>query len=175
MESTSRRLLSVSAKCVIRSEPGFTLAELAITLAIIGVVTAISVPTIQSALSAYTLNNAVTSVTGAIQTTRYHAVEAGYPYALVLDRSTSNFQVQSDPTDSGTFANAGSSIPFSSISNILGANTTLVFRPGGAVQCPQCSNNQVDANGNWVLAVNYGTNPTETITVSPYGRINVTP
>jgi prepilin-type N-terminal cleavage/methylation domain-containing protein len=175
MESTSKRQLTASAKCVPRSEPGFTLAELAIALAIIGVVTAVSVPTIKSAMSAYTLNSAVTSVTGAIQTARYRAVEAGYPFALVLNHATSNFQVQSDPTDTGSFVNAGNAVPFSSVVNILGTNTTFVFRPGGAVQCPQCSSNQVDVNGNWVLTVNYGNNPTETITVSPYGRVNVTP
>jgi len=171
MQSTWKHQHAVSHEAA----HGFSLAELAVAMGIIGIVTAISIPTVRSSINAYTLNSAVTSITGSIQSTRYRAVEAGYPFAIVVNRASSNYQLQNDPADSGSFANVGNPIPFSSAVNILGSNTTLVFRPGGAVQCPQCAGAQIDASGNWVLTVSCGNNPTETITVSPYGRINVTP
>jgi hypothetical protein len=139
------------------------------------VMSAIAVPVVQSALSSYTLRTTVASVSGAIQSVRYRAIANGYPFAVVFNRSNSTYQVQSDPTDTGAFANVGQPVPITSTKNLLGLNTTLVFRPGGMVQCPACTPAQVDAAGNWLITVTYGKNPVETIAVSPYGRINVTP
>ena len=142
---------------------------------IVAVMSAISVPVVKSALSSYTLNTAVAAVSGAVQSTRYRAIAAGYPFQLAFNRANSTYQIQSDPTNTGVFANVGTPVPFSSKPNLLGINTTLVLHPGGKIQCPLCSAAQVDASGNWLMTVTYGSNPVETIAVSPYGRINVTP
>lgn len=154
---------------------GFSLLELCVVLAIVIVTTAISLPMVNGALKAYTVNSAVSSVTGAIQTTRYRALQNGYPFEITFTQSTSNYQVLSDAGNVGTFANVGNALPFSNTTNILGATTTLVFHPGGSVQCPACAGAQLDASGDFLMTVTYSNMPTETITVSPYGRITVTP
>lgn len=156
---------------------GFSLLELCVVMAIVIITSVIAVPVVNSTLNAYVVNSAVTSLTGAVQTTRYQAISDGYPFALVVTKSTSSYQVQSDPGRTGTFANVGHVIPFSSNKNLLGQNTTLVFRPGGAV----CLNTtlacvcQTNAAGACQMTVTYKNNPQEVITVSPYGQTTVVP
>lgn len=154
---------------------GFTLMELCVTMAIALVMAAVSVPVIGSTLRAYKMNTAVAGVNSGILKTRYRAISAGYPFALVMNKANSTLQVQSDPANSGAFANVGLPIPIASAPNMLGQNMTLVFRPGGAIQCPACTAAQVDATGNWLITLSYTAVPTETLTVSPYGQITVTP
>lgn len=158
-----------------RASRGFSLLELCVVLSIVVVTTAISLPMVNGALKAYTVNSAVSSVTGAIQTTRYRALQNGYPFEITFTKSNSTYQVLSDVNNVGAFANVGNALPFSTTSTILGANTTFVFHPGGSIQCPACGPTQLDASGNFLLTVTYSNVPTETITVSPYGRITVTP
>jgi len=165
------------AKGKSHSQRGFTLLEMVIVLAIMVITTVIAVPVATSTMNSYYVNNAVTSLTGAVQTTRYQSISNGYPYALVINAAASTYQVQSDPTRSGTFANVGNAIPFSSMVNILSQNTTLVFRPGGAV----CLNTSIacvcptNSSGWCTMSITYRTNPTEVITVSPYGQTSVAP
>jgi len=150
--------------------------ELTVVMAIVIITTAISLPTVQSSLNAYRVNSAVSSVNGAILTTRYRALQNGYPFEITFTKSNSSYQVLSDINNVGTFAAVGNLEPFSTTNNLLGASTmTLVFHPGGLVQCPACSGAQIDAVGNISMTVTYLNVPTETITVSPYGRISVTP
>lgn len=150
-----------------RRSRGFSLLEMVIVVAICLIVAAIAVPTINSVMTTYRLRAAVSSVTGAIQTTRYQAISSGYAYQIVLSKTNSTFQVQSDPNRTGNFANVGNAIPLasSSIPVVLGADTTLQFRPSGLVQA---------AVGATTLTLTYGGN-TETITVSNYGNVKVTP
>jgi prepilin-type N-terminal cleavage/methylation domain-containing protein len=154
---------------------GFTLIELMVAMAIGLVMTAVSVPLVNRVFTTYKMKAAIAAVNGGILKSRYQAISAGYPLALVINAGNSTVQVQSDPTDTGVFANVGTPVPFSSLRNIVAANMTLVFRPGGAIQCPQCSAAQKDAKGNWLIILNYGKLPTETLTVSPYGQITVKP
>ena len=151
--------------------------ELTVVMAIVVITSVIAVPVVNSTLNAYVVNSAVTSLTGAVQTTRYRAISSGYPYALVITKATSSYQVKSDPARSGVYANVGNSIPFSSTTNVLGQNTTLVFRPGGAV----CINTTLacacptNASGWCQMTITYRNNPQEVITVSPYGQTTVVP
>ena len=159
------------------SSRGFSLLELCIVLSIVIVTTAIAVPTVKSTMNAYVVNSAVTSLTGAVQTTRYRAISTGYPFSLVINKAASTYQVQSDPTITGTFANVGNAIPFSTTLNLLNQDTTLVFRPGGAV-CLQTSIPCVcaqNASGSCTMTITYSNIPQELITVSPYGQTSVTP
>lgn len=155
-------------------DSGFSLVELCVTLGIAIVMAAVAMPVVRSTLASYRLRSAVNAVNAAVQKTRYRAIAAGYPFALVINRNNSSLQVQSDPTDTNKFASVGSAIPFAS-EPMLGQSATLVFRPGGAIQCPQCTATQTDAKGNWLLTLTHGSMPTETMTISPYGQINVTP
>lgn len=157
----------ITKRCCV-SARGFTLAELLVTMGIGLVMTAIAVPAVKSTLNSYRLNSAVASVSGSIQSTRYRAIAAGYPFSVTFSKANSTLQVKSDPLNSGTFTNVGGAIPFSS-AQVLGQDTVLTFRPGGAVQSPQA-----DANGNTSMTMTYA-GKTETLTVSVYGRTNVTP
>lgn len=146
---------------------GFTLLELLFTVLIGVLLTVISLPLVQNVMANFKLRSAVASVTGAIQSTRFQAISSGYAYQVVLDKTASTIQVQSDPNRTGTFANTGSAIPLSgsSIPVVLGTTTTLQFRPSGIVAATA---------GSTTLTLTYG-GKTETITVSSYGNIKVTP
>jgi Tfp pilus assembly protein FimT len=152
----------------IATSKGFTLLELCVAMLFILVTTAFAIPVVTSSLNAYRLNSAVTSVTAAIQSTRYQAISAGYPYSVVFDKAAATYQIKSDPNNVGVFANVGNPIPFGR-ANWMSQSTTFVFRPGGAVQSPQAA-----ANGTTTMTVTYNSK-IETIMVSGYGRIQVTP
>lgn len=153
-----------------RAARGFSLLELVVVVGIILVMTAIALPVVQSSLNAYKVSTAVAAVNNAVQTTRYRAIQVGYPFQVVFTRATSTYQIQSDPTDTGNFANVGNPIVFTTVPNMMNQNTTLTFRPGGAVASPQAL-----ANGSTPMTLTYLNVTPELITVSAYGRINVTP
>jgi Tfp pilus assembly protein FimT len=138
-----------------------------VTIAIMLIMAAMAVPLLQSAMRDSKLRSSVASVTGAIQYTRYRAIAAGYPYAIVFNKANSTYQIQSDPNLTGTFTNVGGTVPLSGSSTVvaLGQDTTLQFHPGGVVQA---------TTGATTLTLTYG-GKTESITVSRYGNINVTP
>jgi len=158
---------SVRARRQQVSSRGLTLVELLFVLLIGTILTVIAVPLITNVMGTYRLRAAVSSVAGAIQTTRYQAISSGYSYQLVLKSSASTFQVQSDPNRTGVYANVGGTVPLasSSIPVVLGTDTTLQFRPSGVVAATVGSQN---------LTLTYQ-GKTETITVSSYGTIKVTP
>jgi Tfp pilus assembly protein FimT len=141
--------------------------ELVLTLAVGIIMTVIAVPLVNNVIGTYRLRSAVASVTGAIQTTRFQAISAGYAYQVVFDKAAATYQVQSDPNHTSTFTNVGSPVPLasSSIPVVLDTNATLQFRPSGIVAATV---------GSTTLNLTYS-NKTETITVSSYGNIKVTP
>jgi Tfp pilus assembly protein FimT len=147
---------------------GFTLLELCVVMLFALVTTAFAIPVVTSSLNAYRLNSAVTSMTAAIQSTRYQAISAGYPFSVVFDKAAATYQIKSDPNNTGTFANVGNPVPFGQ-ANAMGQSTTFVLRPGGAVQSPQAA-----GDGTTTMTMTYN-NKVETIQVSAYGRIQVTP
>ena len=151
------------------SSRGLTLVELLFVLLIGTILTVIALPLITNVMGTYRLRAAVSSVAGAIQTTRYQAISSGCRYQLVLKKAASTFQVQSapDPNNPTVFANVGGTVPLasSSIPVVLGADTTLQFRPSGVVAATV---------GAQTLTLTYQ-GKTETITVSSYGTIKVTP
>lgn len=146
---------------------GFTLLELVFVVLIAILLTVIALPILNDVMVSFRLRSAVSSVTGAIQSTRFQAISSGYPYQVVLDKTASTIQAQSDPNRTGTFSNLGNAIPLSgsSIPVVLGTSTTLQFRPSGLVAA---------TTGSTTLTLTYG-GKTETITVSSYGNIKVTP
>jgi len=150
-----------------KSVRGFTLIEMLVSVAIGIVVAAIAVPTVNYVLSTYRLRAAVSSVTGAIQTTRYQAIQSGYAYQALFSKANNTFQVQSDPGHTGNYANVGSAVPLTGtgVPLVLGADTTLQFRPSGLVSATA---------GSTTITLSYGSK-TETITVTSYGNVKVTP
>ena len=112
---------------------GFTMVELLLVVAIGVILTAISIPQVKSGMNRYRLQGAVASSTWAIQSARYQALMAGYPYQVVFTASNNQYQIQDLPVGATTYANVGTAVPLSGSAVVLRANTTLQFKPNGFV------------------------------------------
>jgi hypothetical protein len=124
---------------------------------------------VKSVFQNYQLRSAVSYATGTIQSTRYQALQNGYPFQLVFAAAASTMQIQNDKAMSGAWANVGNAVPISGSGTAvtLGADTTLTFRPGGMVQ-----SSSAGAGGNTTITLTQA-GKTATIVVSRYGNINV--
>lgn len=145
-------------------EPGFTLIELIMVLVIGLILTLVSIPLINNVYQTFRVNAAISAVTGAIQTTRYQAISNGYPFQVVFSKANSNYQVKSDPTLTGAFANVGNPVPLSTAA-VLGQDTTILCHPGGLITATV---------GSTTLTLS-SHGKTESIAISSYGNIKVTP
>jgi type II secretion system protein H len=154
---------------------GFTLIELIVCVVIVVLMTAMAVPLLQNAIGNFKLRGAISSITGAIQSTRYQAINQGIPYQIVFDSTAKTYQIQNQPGGAGAYVNvcngglASCPVPMAgdSSSVTLNTDTTLKFSPGGKVS----STNNVAMT----MLITYTGKPVETIKVSSYGNINVTP
>jgi type II secretion system protein H len=154
-----------SFKCRKSSAPrqrGFTMLELMVVLFIVGVMTAMAIPQVEAALDTYRLNSAVSSVTWAIQTTRYQAIMHGYPYQVAINAANNTYQVSST-TGGASFANLGTAVPIANQLVTISTDTTFQFSPNGSVSA---------ALGNMNFTVS-SEGATKTVTVSNYGSITV--
>src|SRR5581483_1738491 len=148
-----------------RTVRGFSMIEIIMSLLVGSILTAIAIPQIGTLLNQYKLQGAVASSTWAIQSTRYQALMAGYPYQVVFTASTGKYQIQDLPPGAASYANVGTAVPLSGANVVLNRNTTLQFKPNGSVTATAGSLN-------FTLTFS---GSTKTITVSNYGNINVTP
>jgi Tfp pilus assembly protein FimT len=145
---------------------GFTLLEMAFVVAVGMIITTVSVPMTRTALRTYHLNTAVSTVTGAIQTTRYQAIMRGYHHNVSFNPSSGSYQLASKVPPATTFSNVGTAVPWSPSGDVtMSAPTTLEFFPGGTVTATTGSMTFTLSNG---IA-------TKTITVSGVGDVTVTP
>jgi Tfp pilus assembly protein FimT len=144
---------------------GFSTVELFLVMIVGTILTAIAIPQVNSVMNQYRLQSAVASSTWAIQSTRYQALTAGYPYQVVFTQSTGAYQVQNLPPGATTYANVGTSVPLSGSPVTLNQDTTLLFKPNGSVTA---------TTGTLNFTLSYQ-GATKSITVSNYGNISVTP
>jgi hypothetical protein len=128
------------------------------------IMTAAAVPLYQSTLARLRVRSAVTSVSGAIQSTRYQAISNGYQFKVAFDKANHAYQVSSDPNSTGAFSNVGGPVPFTSAQVDLGSDATVLLSPSGRVSF-------VAGGSPLVLTLN---NNIGTLAVSPYGNVNVT-
>src|SRR5882762_932572 len=149
---------------------GFTIVELLVTMAVGMILAAFAVPHLQSAMNFFRLRSAASSVTGAIQSTRFQAIFHGCPYALAFNNAAMTYQVSAQQPGAGGcaagFTNVGAAIPITNAASVtLNQNVTFQFRPGGLTQTTVGVPTLIlDAHGT-----------KETIAVSTYGNITVTP
>jgi len=144
---------------------GFSMIEVLFVLLISIILAAIAIPGVGSVVNYYHLQGAVASATWAVQSTRYQALMAGYPYQVVFSKANSNYQIQDLPTGAGSYANVGGTVPLSGQVISLNQDTTLRFSPNGSVSAP---------TGALTFTITYN-GTTKTITVSTYGNVKVTP
>jgi prepilin-type N-terminal cleavage/methylation domain-containing protein len=152
------------------SARGFTMLELAVTMVVGMILAAFAVPLIQSTMNFLNVRSAASSVSGAIQSTRFQAIFHGCPYALAFDKGAMTYQVSSQvagPTGcAAAFTNVGPAIPIANGASVtLNQNVTFQFRPGGLTQTTLGVPTLIlDCHGS-----------KETIAVSTYGNVTVTP
>ena len=144
---------------------GFTLIEMLVVVVVGTILTVMAIPSITSGVRNYRLRGAVASVTWAIHSTRYQALMEGYPFQVVFSSSANTYQIQSSPANNGTFANVGTSVPFSSYPVVLSADTTLSFKPNGYV---------TPAVGTLTFHVDYQ-GVCQKLSVTNYGNVSITP
>ncbi len=162
-----------------RASRGFTLLELVLVVAVGMILSAIAIPIIGNTMRVYAMRSAVSSLTGAISSSRYQAIFHGCKSQVVISHATYSYQVQSEapafgaaPGCAAAFTNVGTAIPLMGRGVALGADLTLTFSPGGSV-----ISNPVASP--ITLTLTYPgfttTVPAETITVSNYGNVTVAP
>lgn len=160
-----------------QSVQGFSLLELMFVVTIVVIMTVMAIPLLSNVTGYFRLRGAVSNVTGAIQSTRYLAIFQGCPFQLVLNSAAGTYQVQNSCPAGGAFVNyctngrltcpvpvSGSGTPVA-----LNSNVTLTFSPGGRVTSPAFPAGGIN------MVLTYGNKPPETISVSTYGSVNVTP
>jgi Tfp pilus assembly protein FimT len=154
-----------------RRAKGFTIIELLMVMLVAMVISAFAIPIVSDVLNFYRLRSAVANATWAIQSTRFQALMAGYPYQVTFSGGTGgvnpSFQIASMPLGTGSYANVGTSIPLSGSPVTLTAATVAQLQPNGVVT--------VTAGGaaTTTMQISYAGN-SKTITVSNYGNVAVT-
>jgi prepilin-type N-terminal cleavage/methylation domain-containing protein len=153
-------------------QAGFTAVEILMVMLVSAVMAGFAVPTIKSVLYQYRMHAAVQNINWAIQSTRYQALDAGYPYQLALTGTTSGssyvnptYQISNETVGAASFSTVGSSVPVAGFPVFLSAPTTLQFNPNGSVSA---------TTGALTFNVTYQ-GYTESFTVTTYGKVNVTP
>jgi Tfp pilus assembly protein FimT len=149
------------------SDAGWSLIDILVAVSVAAIMTAIAVPQVQNVVRNYHLNAAVSSVTGAIQSTRYQAIMRGYPYAIQFDATSGSYQVLNKPPGATGFVATGGPTPISGLDNAtLSVAASFQFNPQGTV---------VPTNGGGSSVQISNGSVTKTITVSAVGQVQVTP
>jgi prepilin-type N-terminal cleavage/methylation domain-containing protein len=84
-----------------RRNSGFSLLELTMTLAVGLILAAMAVPAVRSSIQYFRVRSAVSSITGAIQSTRYRAIFDGC-HNIAFNSTANTFQVASETAVAGS-------------------------------------------------------------------------
>lgn len=148
-------------------------------LGLIMIMGAFAIPTLRSSRRTYHLNQAATTITGAVQAARYRAIQTGCPYTITIPQTDAAFsnttyllqtQVLSGnpPACAGAYTNVypnPGTIPWATTKDVsLAQAVTLQFNPNGLVQ----------ANAGTLTLVLSNGLTTNTITVSGVGNAKTT-
>lgn len=149
-----------------RASAGFSLIEMLVVIAIVGVLAAMAIPAFMNSMNGYRLSGAVAATAGAIQSTRFQAIMQGYQYQLVFSSSTASYQVSNKVPPATSFSAVGSAIPIARQGDVTLNITTMTytFSPNGTVTWNPGGTNLQISNGV----------SSRTITVSGVGNVSVT-
>jgi len=142
---------------------GFSLLELIMVLLIGSVLTAMAIPQVRSGIYNYRLNSAVAMSKWAIQSTRFQALQKGYPYQVVFSAANTNYKIQNLPAGAASYQDVpNSTTPLAAWPMTFSQDTTINFKPSGFVTATVGSN---------VFTITYQSR-VATITVSNYGNVS---
>lgn len=149
---------------------GFTMIELTIVLLIASVISAMAIPIVGAAVNQYRLRSAVANATWAIQSTRFQALEEGYPFQVTIagdsNGKSPSYQIASEPPGNIGFANVGTPIPILSQTSVISEPTVIQFKPNGTLTLTQNGNSATSFQISYLGYSN-------TITVSNYGNVSI--
>jgi len=104
---------------------GLTILELVVVVAVIMIITAVSMPSFLQGIRTYQLNDAATKVAGALKFTRYEAIRLNVPAATPLRtrivQGPAGTSVFTDSNNNGTVQNTEKQIFFSGNVNLAAA------------------------------------------------------
>lgn len=107
---------------------GFSLVELAVSLAVILVISAVAIPVIVHSLRVYQLNSTASQLASILKFTRFEAIRRNKPVSCRIVQNGANWQIRIDGaepqmvvTGSDTLLPAGSAPSPAAITNALGA------------------------------------------------------
>lgn len=143
---------------------GYSLLEIALTLALVSIMVAFAMPAMFSTADIFRLSAAADSATWAIQTTRYQAIMKGYPFQLTFNAANNTYQVASEPPGTNAFTNVGTAIPLTASAVTINPGTVLQFKGNGSVAAT--------AGNVQTFSISFK-GRTKTVTVSNYGSIQV--
>ena len=145
---------------------GFTFLEIALTITIALTMLAYGIPKMQTALYVYQLDAAADACAWAIESTRYQAIQMGYPYQIAINASNNTYQVLTDPTYpvSTTFTNLGNVQPIVPTAVTMNTSNTIQFSPSGLVTA---------ASGSTLSFTITYKGLTKTISVTSYGSVKM--
>lgn len=157
------------------STGGWTMTEMLLVVAIVGLIIKISIPTIQNTILAFNLSTAGSTVAGAIQQNRYQAIMIGCPYSVAFTAGSTTYQVQpQSPSGTPLVCTNGSAkvISWTGAGGIsLVTSTTFTFLANGTVSATQGASN-CTMPCSFQLSDTQGS--TNTISVSGVGYVKVT-
>lgn len=123
-----------------RSSAGFSLTELMVVLAVLGVMMIASIPNLQRANQTHALNNAVSQIETSMRRARSIAITKRTPVRVTVDQLNRMCLVDQDIDEDGSFSariaesTFGESVQLSAIS--FGGGDVVVFDERGAPDRP---------------------------------------
>ena len=158
-----------SRPIAVKRVAGFTMIELVMVMLVAMVISAFALPIVSDVVNFYRLRSAAANATWAIQSVRFQALMAGYPFQVTFTGGAGvkpAYQIASMPSGTLVYSNVGGSIPLSGSPAVLTAATVATLLPNGVVT--------MTAGGitSTTMQVSYSGN-SSTITVSNYGNISV--
>jgi len=159
-----------------RANEGFSLIELLMVIAIVGILAGLAIPLTINAVRSYQLSAAVSAATGAIQSTRYAEIMHGYPgtgtpgygYQITFTPATNSYQVYNMVPPATTYSAVGTPVPISAPRSVT-INRTVTFQFAANGTVTETSNPV-----NMVFQITNAFGGSYHITVTQVGNVEVT-
>lgn len=167
-------------KACAHPQQGFTLVEMMVVVAIVGVMSAFAVPEFSRMVARNDVKEAARQIAVTIQTARMLAMNTNTAVTiqpqLVLVGNGQTLQVSVQNANGGPLLNPTTNTPLATGSNTSAAHVTSLTAPGGAAITPISINPQgllapVGTPGQVWLVTGTQANVVYSVTISPGGRV----